>query len=1232
MLYQELDSFEYIDIKPKNYKSKEQLLNDLGEISTTLENITNDWKERELALKEIGSIAKGNQKKSDTLINYFNSKLCNYFEIQLLDLRTSVMKEACRIISLCAKEIGLLIEQGILQLLSQNCLFKIAGSANKVISDSASKCILNLIKYIHSLKIINNICESKTLKSNNVRILCANCLLHIISNYDDNFLIKSKDQIEGTFKTLLSDPNAEVRVTMRKCFIIYKSKFLNEAELLFKNFGKNVQKQITEDEKKVQMNADEPEIFFVPKESNKTLNNINNKNDIKKKPKTPDISLLKNKKPKDKNNIEKNTNVAINKIKKDDNVKYINVDDDDELIENDDEVFVDISRKSEKKVMKYDDEIKNDVPEIKSIFNYSKKDNKKKVEPKNKPKDKNTIHKEPLDNNTKLSLNNIKKNPVNNNKNTLTRYPHDRNSDKFHKNSSNTIIGTNTQTNDNSKMNEKNKNKEANTKIQIKQLNQKSLRSNNKIFKDSKINKNNFTKKNLNVLYGKQNLFDNSDLNKYFSQETSKIGRSQLKYKVYNSLTNIKNARKKYNKSIGTNCLKTSNFSMNLSSQRNKSIRTNKTKMEILKNKDEEEDEENDSKEALDTVQDINYIEKIEPINPFKKAINKSKPNIYHFTKPNYNHNTISTFKSVNYDNFINSLINIDDNDDKKDILKSKESTEEKVNVIIDKLDNLINENEKLILFQYLFNYFNAILKDIKNFSPNTKKRYIDIHLDNLKETDKNLIEQVMKNLMRMIFYLHQIFDRYEIETILKALLFTVNDINDRTIHKLNLQLLDIMKKKCDNEELFKSVYSLLSEYNKNYDDCFEFMILLLPNCDKILNNDNYFKQLFRLICLTDNDSKKVGKLIDLLYRNYTKNFNLAFEEESAENQNKILMFMENSNSLYYREFKSLQKNSIKIKNTEESITKETNENIYKSKTSSSKGNITPSISNKSSKVIDEQSNEDINKSNNNSNNVILNTKNENEIGSINTNLNANNIISINNSHNNNIIITNKLLEDSIPKDIKEIIKNNNLQKYLTYMEEHKSFIPEFILLLTNPKYTDKKSIITLLNFTNELINKQNFTIELNPCINLLIKQIISILISNKTNEEVIELVLKIFNNIPLKLNAEKALSSIAKNLTMNNDNAVLEVLLNSLKYFVSNYQSKSNNSENTPLIKLLDCFIFDVFNLLKHSISEIRKRAIYCCVELNMILGEKFQPFLQKMPNAQQSIIKLYTKKKANK
>ena len=123
--------------------------------------------------------------------------------------------------------------------------------------------------------------------------------------------------------------------------------------------------------------------------------------------------------------------------------------------------------------------------------------------------------------------------------------------------------------------------------------------------------------------------------------------------------------------------------------------------------------------------------------------------------------------------------------------------------------------------------------------------------------------------------------------------------------------LLEIIKKKCDNEELFQSVYSLLSEYNTNYDDCYDFMHLLIPSCDNILKNINYFKQVFRLICLTDVSSKKVGKIIDILYRNYRDNFNQAFKEETQNNKQQILMFMEKLNSLYFREFKSSFENNL---------------------------------------------------------------------------------------------------------------------------------------------------------------------------------------------------------------------------------------------------------------------------------------------------------------------------------
>ena len=618
------------------------------------------------------------------------------------------------------------------------------------------------------------------------------------------------------------------------------------------------------------------------------------------------------------------------------------------------------------------------------------------------------------------------------------------------------------------------------------------------------------------------------------------------------------------------------------------------------------------------------------------KLITLKKTNVYHFTKlNNKNINNIDKNNSNNNKNITNN-----NNDKTEENLLYKESIEDKINVIIDKLDNLINQNEKLILFQYIFNYFNSTLQEIKTFSPNTIKRYIDIHIENLKENDKNLVEQVIKNLMRMIFYMNHIFNTYEIESILKILLFSINDINDKTLIKLSNQLLEIIKKKCDNEELFKSVYSLLGEYNSNYDNCYDFMYLLIPECDNILNNSNYFKQVFRLICLTDNNSKKVGKIIDILYRKYNNNFNQAYDEETQNNKKKILMFMEKTNSLYYREFKSIHENTgqdninvnikvndiknNKINNNISQYKKQNNtndENIKKE--SFNNKNMSPSIKtdNLSNSIRDK-------------NNIILNTndKSLNGINTINTNLNGNNIISINNSNNNNIIITNKLPDDTIPNEIKMCIQSNNLEQYIFYMEEHKSYIPEFILLLSNKKYNDTKYTITLLNFTKNLLNSNNFTIDLNTCINLMVKQLIYILNGHKNSEKIIELIKNILSDMPLYLNANKSLTSMAKFLNIDNDQIILETLLLSIQNFAINLRNKKiNKSENNDikLDNLLECFISEVFNLLKHQNSEIRKRAVYCCVEIHFSFGKDFEPFLMKIPKNQQNLIKLFIKKR---
>ena len=643
-------------------------------------------------------------------------------------------------------------------------------------------------------------------------------------------------------------------------------------------------------------------------------------------------------------------------------------------------------------------------------------------------------------------------------------------------------------------------------------------------------------------------------------------------------------------------------------------------------------------------IYNIKTVEKMKNNNKIDN--NKNDTNIIKKSK-----NTKFENKIENFQDLYNELSNINtktNNKNDEEILNN-ENLEQKVIFILDKLDNLIIQNEKLILFQYLFNHFNMILTEIKTFSQSTIRRYIDIHIENLKQNDSNLVEQVIKNLMRMIFYLKDIFSTYDIQLILKILLFSIDEFNIKTLKNLSNDLLEIIKKKCDNEELFQNVYSLLGEYNTNYDECYDFMYLLIPSCDKILKNINYFKQVFRLICLTDINSKKVGKIIDILYRNYRNNFNQAFEEESQENKEKILMFMEKLNSLYFREFKSIhENNNSMIKNSynnNQTQSQIKSSIINRNKTNSSKTEQTESDNFSSfNKENFSHKNSESNKSNTNySNNlktdnikvdnIIIDrpSKNNNNINTIKTNLNGNNIISINNSNNNNIIITNKLPDDIIPNEIKLAIKDNNLDQYMLYIQKHKSYVPEFLLLLSNKNYSQPKYILTLLNFTQNILNNPDFSIDLNTCINLIIKQMIYILNTNKKDQKIEELIKSILSDLPIYLISEKCLSSIAKYLTSETDTQILEILILSIENFAKSYKKKKDNinKEIIPLQNLLEYFISEIFNLLKHQNSEIRKRALYCCLEVYSVTGKEFEPFLAKIPNAQQNLIRLYIKKR---
>ena len=1305
MSYRNFDLFNYIDIKPQNYNFKQNLVSDLEEISKTLENIIIDWKERESSIQFIGRIAKGNLGKSDYFIKYFNTKLSTLLEIQLCDLRSSVMKEACRITSLCAKELKLLIEQGITNLLSQNCLFKIAGSANKVISDSASKCILNILSYVHSIKVISNICEIKTMKANNVRILCAQSLVNIMSFYDTNIIIKAKDILEEAINTLLVDANAEVRATTRKSFILYKSRFDTDAQKIFEKLGKNVQKQILEDEKnfdKLMIKSDFDGSENLVKKVNKLLDeNLSkiNQNDLIPKPRTPEVRLFKKHSfqdltRKDKNKIvisnkkmrksvtkdRKNYLLDTEKDKKEETVKYINMDDDD-IAEDD---------------IEEDKKGPEDSIEVNMVFNYSTKNkNKNKMSfnkrNKNKNNDKSTfsnninvIEAKNFDNKETIK---IKKDRVKTEINDLAKTQDINpflklnqegdnlideliiNSDN--KNENNLLKSENISNNNGIRISNASSNLNP-EKVSKHYSNKKIKSSITRITEKMKSNQNSKNNKEINIpldndkkskilkkfnsKFDSLNAFNNKIIKKP-NKKQEKIVEKKTNKKINDKNNNSKNNNKlviKNSKTVDYNDKKTY-IDINDEKNENKLKEKNDIVEIILADNDNDLEEEIDAVINLDKIRgkNKNSNNKAIELNKNNKN-NEDKKYNYSFNKPSKNNNINKDKKIKNNQELYDEINQMSSDKKNEELILNNEDLEQKLNFIIDKLDNLINQNEKLILFQYLFNYFNSIFTEIKNFSNDTIRRYIDIHIDNLKENDTNLLEQVIKNLMRMIFYLKDIFSSYDIELILRILLFSINNINMKTLKKLSYDLLEIIKKKYDNEELFQSVYSLLGECKTSYDECYDFMYMLIPSCDKILKNSNYFKQVFRLICLTDINSKKVGKIIDILYRKYRNNFNQAFDEETSENKKQILMFMEKFNSLYFLEFKSKHENNLindnntntnssnnydELNNNSHQIIistipqkRQNSENIDSDNMINNKKSN--SFSNKTSETnINSVSNTNVKSMSNKSNNIILNQipKNNNNINSISTNLNGNNIISINNSNNNNIIITNKVEVDSIPTEINQAIKNNDIEQYMLYIKKHKSYIPEFILLLSNKKYSEQSYAFTLLNFTKNILNSSDFSIDLNTCINLMIKQIIYIFNLHKNNENIQELIKNILSDMPIFLNSEKCLSSMAKFLTSDTDNEILEILILSLESFCLNYYKKIEevNKERKPLQNLLDNFITELFNLLKHQNSEIRKRALFCCVDIYTVIGKELDNFISKLPNAQQNLIRLYIKKR---
>ena len=991
------DTFDYSDIVPLNYKSKTALISEFDEIYKNTENTKIDWRKRELALKKIARICLGNQGKSETFLQFFNGQIYPNLDIQLADLRSSLMKEACRIVSFCAKELGLLIETSMAHMMTQHVLFKIAGNSNKVISENSSKCVLNIVNYVHSIKIITNICEQKILKANSVRVLVAQCIYIIICSYKFNLIQKTINIILETIKTLLSDANSDVRATARKAFIAYKKRFPKEADTFFEELDKNVQKQINEDEK----------IYF-------------NTIEIK-----VDDSLVKN------INLFNNNNNNLNSVKK----AYSN--------------------------------------QISSLHNLNHTINKK-------GSNNNIINNESITHKSSLNITPIK------NKKPKVLYTSN-----------------------------------------IKQK-----------FQEVKFNQKNYEKEN--IIKNKNNI---NAKNKTAKKEP----KNEININDNNDDININNNENNNGEFVFTN--------LNL---------LRRAKLEnSLKNKSQKKQKNNKQTINKNSYQSPNKINKI---------ISEASPpkNIKH---KEVNNKLKNSLKERN----LNDL-KISNNEVK---YESKTQTEEKILILIKKLDETKNDNDKLLVFQYLYNDFKQILKEINYFSEVSVRKFIDKHIEYLDNEEKNIVSQVIKNLMRMIYYMKNFFNKYDIETIIKLMLMElkklkashnntnenddeiviqntdeVQNVEDNSLYKLIFQLYEIIIRKFEHEELIKMLFSLIKQNNESdnsndikeidYETYFDWLTNLISTDPSFFEGLTNFKKYFKtlLSSLDLNSSPKIIEFIDFLYKTFNENFISAFKEETEDNKKKLLSLLEQKQSSYYQELLNLNKLRATRKNSEAKL--------------------------------------------NNTNNS-----------------------------------TEEDYEE-LPQEILNFIESNDITGFKSYLENNKNLIPSFLLLLSDNEYTEIKYIENLINFTYALISSSDdiFIPELDKCIELFINQVIHILLTNLKNENIVKISNDILIMTPMKLNSEKFFKTISQYLTSKNDEILLKTLLHSIKNFILDNKTKN-------LEKVLPYFSENLLGLINHSSKEIKEEAVYCCVEIIMVVGYKFDKYLELLPKNQQNLINFFIKKR---
>eukprot|EP00250_Pteridium_aquilinum_P029698 c39971_g1_i1 orf=592-5070(-) len=233
-------------VEPVRVYSEKELTKELEKVTGMLAP-EQDWSVRMAAMQRIEGLVCGGAAEY-ACFPALLKQLTNPLSLQLADRRSSIVKQACHLLNLLSKELLADFEQCAEAFIP--VLFKLVVITVLVIAESADTCIKTMLRNCRVARVLPRIMDSaKNDRNSALRARCCDYALLVLEQWSDSPEIqKLVEMYEDLIRCCVTDAMSEVRVTARTCYRVFSKCWPDRSRRLFASFDPAVQRLINEEE------------------------------------------------------------------------------------------------------------------------------------------------------------------------------------------------------------------------------------------------------------------------------------------------------------------------------------------------------------------------------------------------------------------------------------------------------------------------------------------------------------------------------------------------------------------------------------------------------------------------------------------------------------------------------------------------------------------------------------------------------------------------------------------------------------------------------------------------------------------------------------------------------------------------------------------------------------------------------------------------------------------------